>query len=249
MKLENKIALVTGASTGIGVATVKKFLAEGATVYGTGIKSDKVSDITGKFTFIPCDVTNPKEIENVCGRIEDEQGKLDILVTVAEKLFRGGITEVSPCDIEEANKHILIAPMLFTKYCNNMLHKSDNGAILHNVPISAYMIEKDYLNASYNTALVNYVRQCSSQIRPVRVNAILFGIMKDHLMTPDEIAVYEMPERLVKIPAGRIGESIDVANVTAFLASDKARYLNSGAWTVDGGYYTMNARAVGNNGI
>lgn len=249
MKLENKIALVTGISTGIGVATVKKFLDEGAVVYGIGTKSDKLNDIKGKFTFLPCDVTKPEEIKNVCDKIEEEQGKLDILVTVAEKFFRGSVTDICPCDIEEANKHILIAPMLLTKYCNNMLHKSDNGAILHNVPISAYMMEKDYLNASYNTALVNYVRQCSSQIRPVRVNAVLFGIIKDHLMTPDEIAVYEQPERMAKIPAGRLGESTDVANVNAFLASDKARYLNSGAWVVDGGYYTMNARAVGNNGI
>lgn len=249
MKLENKIALVTGASTGIGLATIEKFLAEGAVVYGTGAESAKVNDIKGKFTFLSCDITNPKAIEEVCSRIEEEQGKLDILVTVAEKLFRGKVVEVSADDIDEANNHIVKAPMLFTKYCNDMLHKSHNGSIIHDVPIAAYMMEKDYLNSSYNTALINYVRQSCSQIRPVRVNAVLFGIIKDHLMTDAEIAVYEKPERLSKIPAGRLGESIDVANVNAFLSSDKARYLNSGAWTVDGGYYTMNARAVGNNGI
>lgn len=241
--------MVVGASTGIGLATVRRFIAEGAYVYGVGEDCSAFAELKEQFTFLKCDVTLESDIERVCAEVADKHHTLDSLVTVASKLFRGGVTQVDAALIEEANKHICVMPMLFTKYCTPMLKKSANPSITHDVPMSAYMTELDYLNSSFSTAVINYSRQACSQIRPIRVNTILFGIMTDHLLTPEEVAVYDTPEHLAKIPAGRLGKGSDVAGVNAFLASDKARYLNSWACAVDGGYYTMNPRSMGNNGI
>ncbi|MEG1448126.1 MAG: SDR family oxidoreductase [Oscillospiraceae bacterium] len=247
--LNNKIALITGASTAIGLATIEKFLGEGATVIATGKKTDEINKFSSNFSFIECDITSEESIKKVCEQVEKEHEKLDCLVTICEKRFRGGVTDINSDEFIEASKHIVMAPILFTKFCNEMLHKSENPSITHDVPMDSYMTEKDFLNSSLNTSVINYTRQCAPQIRPVRINSVLFGIIKGHLRTDEEIAVFETPERLAKIPAGRLGEPMDVANLNAFLASDKARYLNTGAWAVDGGYYTQNPRSMGNNGI
>lgn len=246
--LTDKITLVTGAGTGLGMAVVRRFLKEGARVYGAGARTEKAEPAEG-FTFLECDVSDEEAVRRVCDTVGRQEGRIDAVVTVCETLFRGGVTEISVPLLEAANRAICLPPMLFTKYAVPYLKKSENPSITHDIPMTAYMTEQNYLNSSYNVSLVNYTRQCPTQIRPIRVNAILFGILTDHLLTEEELDFYRKPEQLAKIPAGRLGQSADVAGVNAFLASDKARYLNSGAWAVDGGYYTMNPRSMGNNGV
>jgi len=249
MILADKVALVTGASTGIGRATIHKFMQEGAIVYGVGASSDEIMSITGDFTFIECDPTSEESVKQVCCEVREKIGKLDILVTVAEKMFHGSVLEVNASIIEEANRYICLAPMLFTKYCYGMLKESTNGSIAYNIPAAALMMDKNFLNSIYNVAIINYTRQCCSKLSPVRVNSILFGYMEDHLLTAEEISERSVPEKLAKIPAGRLGDSIEVASVSAFLASDKARYITGSTYTADGGAFTAFSRSMGNNGV
>ena len=244
-----KIVLITGVETGIGKATAERFISEGAFVYGVSTQSNQVVDFGENLKYIILTSKKEEEICDVVTLIEKEQGHLDSLITIGEKWFRNTIATVSAKDIEEANYYNLELPMLFTKYATKLLKLSTNPSITFDVPMSAYMTEANYLNSSYAVALINYTRQATSQIRPIRCNSVMFGIIKDHLLNEEELAVYNTPERLAKIPCGRLGEPKDVSGVNYFLASDKERYLNSGAWSVDGGYYTMNPRSMGNNGI
>lgn len=243
--LSNKIALITGASSGIGLATVEKFLNEGATVIGVGPKTKEISNISGNFTFIECDVTNTYEIDKIHTLVEEKVGKLDSLVTVCDKSYNGSCADITSDLFDKASKHIVMSPMLFATKFSDLLHKSENPSITFDIPIAALMMEKNALSASLNTSLVSYARQCAPQFRPIRVNTVMYGIIKGHLITDEEVESYSKPEFLKLIPAKRLGETKDVANFNAFLASDKARYINSAAMQVDGGYYTLHARSMG----
>lgn len=243
--LENKNILVTGASTGIGLATVTKFLKEGATVLGVGPKTDAIKNLGDKFTFFECDVTDESQIKAACKKAEELFDHLDGVVTVCDKYYKGNVTSVEADTFRQASSHIILAPMLFTKYLEDLLKKASTPCILHNVPVSALLIEEDILMASLNTSIVNYVRQSTPQLRPIRVNAVMYGLIKGHLLTPEKEAKYTDPANASFLPAKRLGKPEDVANFNAFLMSDKATYINSCAMQVDGGLYTMNLRSMG----
>ncbi len=243
--LKNRIALITGISSGIGLATAQKLLAQGARVIGVGEAPPKTDDLGPAFSFLPCDVTREDEIRSVCERVEQQHQALDILVTVCDKLYRGGVLEIDGALIEAASHHIVRAPMLFTKFLNSLLRQSAHASIIHDLPVSALMMEEDVLTASLNTAMVNYVRQSAPQIRPIRVNGVLYGLIKGHLLTPEKEEKYTSPEAAALLPAKRLGTPEDVANVNAFLASDRSSYFSSAMLQVDGGLYTMNPRSMG----
>lgn len=243
--LENKNLLVTGASYGIGLATVKKYLKEGANVLGVGEASDEMKNLGDKFTFFECDVTDEAQIQAACKKAEELFDHLDGLVTICDKSYAGSVTEFDSAVYHKASDHIVLAPMLFTKYAIELLRKAKNPCILHDVPVSALMVEADFMMASLNTAVVNYVRQSVPQLRPVRINAVMYGLIKGHLLSPEKEAKYTDPKNAALLPAKRLGTPEDVANFNAFLMSDKARYINSAAMQVDGGLYTMNPRSMG----
>lgn len=244
--LKDKIALITGASSGIGLATVNKFLKEGATVIGVGPKTEAIENIEGNFTFMECDVTDPEQIKNICKSVEEKYDVLDSLVTVCDKSYEGSTLTIDPDIYDKASRHICLAPMLFTQYLNDMLHKSDHPSIIHDVSINALVMSNDdVMTASLNTAMINYVRQSTPLVSPVRINAVVYGLIKNHLLSPEKEAKYSTPEALEKLPAKRLGEPSDVANFNAFISSDRALYINSTAIQIDGGYYTVSPRSMG----
>lgn len=242
--LNGYIALITGVTSGIGIATAKKFIEEGATVIGIA-KEDKGTENLGeKFNFVQCDVTDEKQIIEVCKSIEAKYEKLDSLVTIADIEYLGNVENVESEVFDEASKHILRAPVLFTKYCMSLLRKSENPSITHDAPVEGFLIEENFLGSIFNNALINYSRQSAASLMGIRVNAACTGVIRSHLLSEEKEAQMSTKEALATIPSGRLGEGKDVASLNCFLASSKARYINSAVITVDGGFYETHPRAT-----
>ena len=151
--LNNKIALVTGISTGIGLATAKRYIKEGAKVIGVGDLTDQVKELGEGFEYIKCDVTKEKEISDLHKTVQDKYGVLDILLTICDREYNGKIGEVDESEMEQASKHILYAPMLLTKTFNDLLGKSKLASVIYDFPISAFMMEQNYLLSTLNVSL------------------------------------------------------------------------------------------------
>lgn len=246
--LNNKIALVTGISTGIGLASARRFIKEGATVIGVGEETEQLKELGDKFVYIKCDVTNEEEIKRLHQEIQDKYGVLDILLTICDKEYKGRIGEVDEAEMALASKHILYAPILLTKAFTDLLGKSSLASVIHDFPIKAFMMEKDYLMSTLNVSLANFVRQATIQIKPIRVNGVMFGMIKGHMLSAEEEETFtsaKAPESV--IPSGRLGTPEDVANLNNFLADEVSKFFNSALIPVDGAYYTMHARALGNS--
>jgi NAD(P)-dependent dehydrogenase (short-subunit alcohol dehydrogenase family) len=246
--LTNKVALVTGVSTGIGLATATRYLKEGAKVIGVGDLTDEVKALGDGFDYVACDVTKESDINELHKHVEQTYGVLDILTTICDHEYEGRIGEVDAAEIDQASKHILQAPMLLTKAFTDLLGKSELASVIHDFPIAAFMIEKDYLTSTLNVALADYVRQATAQIRPIRVNGVMFGLIKGHMLSAEKEARFEAAEKPESvIPSQRLGTPTDVANLNNFLADEVSKFFNSALIPVDGGYYTMNARSMGNS--
>jgi NAD(P)-dependent dehydrogenase (short-subunit alcohol dehydrogenase family) len=143
--LNNKIALITGVGTGIGLATAKRYLKEGAKVIGVGDYNKEFDELGENFELVKCDVTNEKDIIELVGHITKKYGVLDILLTICDKEYRGKISEVSGETINQASKHILTAPILLTKNLKDLLAKSTLASVIFDFPVSAFMMDKNYL--------------------------------------------------------------------------------------------------------
>jgi NAD(P)-dependent dehydrogenase (short-subunit alcohol dehydrogenase family) len=245
--LNNKIALITGVGTGIGLATAKRYLKEGAKVIGVGDYNKEFDELGENFELVKCDVTNEKDIMELVGHITKKYGVLDILLTICDKEYRGKISEVSGETINQASKHILTAPILLTKNLKDLLAKSTLASVIFDFPVSAFMMDKNYLESIYNMALADYVRQATAQLRPIRVNGVMFGLIKDHFLAKeDEERFAKTEKKETMIPSQRLGTCEDVANLNNFLADELSKFFNSALIPVDGGYYTTNPRSMGN---
>jgi 3-oxoacyl-[acyl-carrier protein] reductase len=246
--LNNKVALVTGISTGIGLATATRYLKEGAKVVGVGDLTEEVKALGDGLDYVACDVTKESDVAALSDLMAERYGVLDILTTVCDREYDGRIGEVDEAEMEQASRHILYAPMLLTKHLTDLLGKSELASVIYDLPISAFMIEKDYLASTLNVSLANYVRQATAQLRPIRVNGVMFGLIKGHMLSAEKEARFEAadpPESM--IPSRRLGTPEDVANLNNFLADEVSKFFNSALIPVDGGYYTMNARTFGNS--
>jgi 3-oxoacyl-[acyl-carrier protein] reductase len=246
--LNNKIALITGVGTGIGLATARRYLKEGAKVIGVGDYKKEMDDFGSDFEFVEADVTDEKSILGLRNHIAKKYGVLDILLTICDREYKGKIGEADEKMINQASKHILSAPILLSKDMKDLLAKSKLASVIFDFPISAFMVDKNYLESIENLALADYVRQATAQLRPIRVNGVMFGLIKGHFLAKEDEERFEKTEKKeTMIPSMRLGTTEDVANLNNFLADEVSKFFNSALIPVDGGYYTENPRSMGNS--
>ena len=234
--LKDKVAVITGATRGIGYATAKKFLENGCKVVIFGSKSETVSkaleslrkenkdyDVKG---FYP-DLTNLKEVEEVFNKIKDLYGKIDILVNNAGISARESIYEYK----EEDFKNIMDLNVNAVFNCSkavSLIMKENKGGVILNTS-SMVSIYGQPSGCGY-PATKSLARELGKD--GIRVNAVAPGIILTDMMksVPDNVI-----EPLIKtIPLGRIGRAEDVANAFLFLASDMASYITGAILPVDG---------------
>ena len=243
-KLEGKIALVTGGNSGIGLATAKQFVAEGAYVYITGrrqVELDAAVEAIGKnVTAVQSDVSNLADLDRLFATIKQEQGHLDIIFANAGG---GQIAPLGAITEEHFDKtfNINVKGLLFT--VQKALPLLPEGAsIILNASITSIKGTPAFSVYSATKAAVrSFARNWTLDLRErkIRVNAISPGVVPtpgyDHLGLNDQQLQEFVDSQASAIPLGRVGKPDEIAKAVVFLASDDSSFVNGIELFVDGG--------------
>ena len=247
-KLDNKIALVTGATSGIGLATAQRFAAEGAYVYLTGRRQAEldaavksIHEAGGRATGLRIDSTKLDDLDALYAQIKEEQGRLDVLVANAgggSMLPLGSITEAHFDDTFDRN----VKGVLFTvQKALPLLAKGASVILTGSTAGSAGTAAFSVYSAS-KAAVRSFARSWILDLkdRNVRVNTISPGATRTpgllDLAGDDAAQRQGLADYLASlIPMGRLGEPGEIASAALFLASDDASFVNGVELFVDGG--------------
>jgi NAD(P)-dependent dehydrogenase (short-subunit alcohol dehydrogenase family) len=247
LELKDRVALVTGASSGIGAATAAVLADLGAKIAigyhrnEAGAESVRASIVAagGVAVAIRADMRRSDEISSLVRRASDELGPIDILVNNAGSLIeRQGIREVTQERWDEIMSLNLTSPMLCSQVVAPSMIERKKGAIVNLVSIAgrtgggpgagAYSVAKG--------GLITFTKSLAKELAPhgVRVNAISPGVIDtpfhEVFSTPDMIRSF-----VATIPLGRLGTPVECAKVIAFLVSDAASYVVGETIEVNGG--------------
>jgi NAD(P)-dependent dehydrogenase (short-subunit alcohol dehydrogenase family) len=240
-KLEGKIALITGGNSGIGLATAKQFVNEGAYVFISGRRDKElaaaVKEIGKNATGIQGDVSNLGDLDRLFAQIKREKGKLDVVFAnagITPQTPLGNITEEDYDSLFNAN----VKGLLFTVQKALPL-MPDGGSIILNASIVASKGFADWSVYSATKAAVrSFARSWTTDLkdRRIRVNALSPGYIDTAPWR--SINVAEIRANIVSsgtVPLGRFGTSDEVAKVAVFLAADDSSYVTGTELFVDGG--------------
>lgn len=242
-KFEGKVALVTGGTSGIGLATAQKFVNEGAYVYITGRRQNEldkaVNQIGKNVTGVQGDISKLEDLDKLYDIIKQEKGKLDILFAnagIGNFLPLGRITEEQVDRTFDINVKGTIftvqkALSLFPNKVGSIIVTGSTAGSIGNPAFSVYGASKAALRALVR----NWILDLKGT--EIRVNVVSPG----GILTPayDELFGDALKEVLENsrntVPAGKIGTPEEVANAVSFLASDESSYLTGVELFVDGG--------------
>jgi len=243
-KLGGKVAVITGGSSGIGLATAQRFVAEGAHVFITGRRQselDAAVKLIGKnVTSVQGDVANLADLDRLYAAVNQQKGRIDILFANAglgEFAVLGTITEEHYDKIFNAN----VRGLLFTVQKALPLLKN-GGAIILNASVAGSLGSPAFSVYSATKAAVrSFARSWTTDLkdRKIRVNAVSPGPIDTPIfnnLAPTEKEVAEIKASFAAhVPMGRIGTSDEIAKAVVFLASDDSSYVTGAELFVDGG--------------
>ena len=243
-KLKNKVAVITGANSGIGLATAKTFLAEGAKVVLSGRRKEALDEVAqelnGDFITVVADVSIDEDNKTLIQKATEKYGKIDIIY------LNAGIATPSPTNEVTADHYNHVfdinvkGPILAVKEV--LPHLNDGGTILFT---SSIVSQKGFdglgVYSASKGAIRSYARVLTSELksRGIRVNTIAPGPIETPIYAkmglPEEV-VQEMGKGFAEqVPLGRFGKAEEIAKTALFLASDDASYINGIEIEVDGG--------------
>src|ERR1700758_447580 len=243
-KLQGKVALITGGSSGMGLATAKRFVAEGAFVYITGRRQtelDKAVSLVGRnVAAVQADVSNPADLDRLYAKIATEKGKIDILFAGAGIVDPQLLAETTE---ESFDKVFAINTRGLAFTVKKALPLLNDGGGIIVVASGAEKKGTPGLTAYSATkaAVRSFVRTWTAELkdRRIRVNAISPGpidtpIFEQQAPTKEE-ADQVRAQFAAAIPFGRLGRPEEIASTALFLASDEASFIAGVDLPVDGG--------------
>jgi len=251
-RLEHKVAIVTGAASGIGEHTARRFVREGARVIAADKNPEALDSVVGDIDSDACmamsgDVANGADTEKICHAAVEHFGRVDVLVNSA------GITrrDVSAdADLEAAWDAVmgvnLKGAMLMCHAVLGPMRESGGGSIVNLASVMSQVVHPGSLGLSdgFNPypqskgGLVQLTRDLGVNLagEGIRVNAVCPGFVDTNLARgiKADPTLYEQVANLH--PMGRFAKPEEIANVILFLATDEASFVTAAAWMVDGGY-------------
>ncbi|WP_432670321.1 SDR family NAD(P)-dependent oxidoreductase [Flavobacterium sp. SM2513] len=238
-KFKNKVVVITGGNTGIGLASAKQFVAEGAYVFITGRKQDAldkaVAEIGKNVTAIKADSTKKEDIENLFRIVKEAKGHMDILVSnVGTGAFGfpiGSITDEHYDWVLNTN----LRGTIYTVQGALPLLKDGSSIVLTGSISGIKIYETMSVYCASKAALRTLARVWAVELktRKIRVNLVSPGPTETAMLT---VLSQELQDAVVSpIPLGRAGQPDDVANAILFLASEDSNYMTGTELLVDGG--------------
>lgn len=242
--LDGKVAIVTGASRGLGACFARHLAAEGAHVfvnYRTRERKARevvadIEDAGGKAAALPFDVRDAAAARDAVARVAEEQGRIDILVNnaglVADTFF-AMMEDTRWRDVIETNLQgtynctQAVVPYMMTQRSGAIVNVSSPAALRGSPGQSNYAAAKG--------AIVSLTGTLASELAPkgIRVNCVVPGLIATGMTSRMNREIAEQQKK--RIPMGRFGTPEEVAPAVAFLASDKALYVTGSTWVIDGG--------------
>ena len=242
--LEGKIAVITGGNSGIGLATAKRFVEEGADVFITARRQaelDKAVALIGKnVTAIQGDITRLDDLDRIAATIRAAKGKVDIIVSNAGITEQGSIDSLTPEHFDKVFNLNARAPVFLVQKLLPLM-TGKGSIILVGSAIHVMGVPGHTAYAATKAAIRSYARTWAAEFkdRGVRVNMLSPGVT-DTPMLADQAAGLGNRDAVVKtylsmIPLGRLAQAEEIANAAVFLASDQSSYLTGSDLMADGG--------------
>jgi len=248
MRMKDKVAVITGASVGIGQSTAELFAREGArvvvnsqSVRGAAV-ADQIAKNGGSAAFVQGDVTQPDDAQRIIDATVQQFGRLDVLVNNAGIVLPGTVDTTSVEDWDRTIAVNVRGVYLMSKAAVQQMLQQGSGAIVHNSSIAgvkglkdraAYCASKGAVVALTKAMAIDYVD------KNIRVNCVNPGTT----LTPslqDRIDAFDDPVAAKKMfisrqPMGRLGEPDEIAAGILYLASDEASFVTGAVLNIDGG--------------
>ncbi|KAB2752573.1 MULTISPECIES: SDR family NAD(P)-dependent oxidoreductase [Brucella] len=243
MRFGGKVAIVTGGASGIGEATVRAFVSEGANVviadyseHGQQL-ANELAGGTERAIFVKTDVTDTKAVQALIAKTVETYGRLDIMFANAGIAADGPIDELDETAWQKTIDINLTGVYLCDKYAIDQMRSQGGGVIVNcgsihshvgKSGVTAYAAAKGGVKLLTQTLAIDYGAQ------NIRVNAVCPGYIDTPLLKdiPDD-----KKQALVALhPIGRLGRAEEVASVVLFLASDESSFVTGASILVDGGY-------------
>lgn len=243
MQLTDKIAIVTGAASGIGLATATVFAELGAVVWLTDIDAaggeaaaTALRDAGGQAVFHPLDITSLSEAEALVESVRGEHGRLDVLANVAGRDVIGPFMESDPAVWEQLVDLNLLGPVRMCRAAVPLLAERGGGAIV-NVASDAGRVGSsgETVYAGAKGGVIAFTKSLAREVvrHGIRVNCVCPGPTDTPLLAT-------LPENLRQaleksIPMRRVGRPSEIADAIAFFASDRSSYCTGQVLSVSGG--------------
>lgn len=248
-RLEDKVAIVTGAASGMGAAEARLFAKEGAKVVATDIQIEKLDEVVeeikdegGEALAIEHDVTSEEEWENVVNKTVDTYEKIDVLVNNAGIGGAEGFAPFTDIDLDSWNKFLNVnstGNFLGAKAVVPEMKKEDQGSIINTSSIAGLVGGAAGVQYTASKGANRmFTKGMAIELAPnnIRVNSIHPGFIDTPMVSVVTEDEEQLEESLKLIPLGKTGTPEEVANLVLFLASDESSYITGAEIPIDGGY-------------
>ena len=242
MEFSGKVAVVTGASSGIGKATAALFLKEGATVAGVARRAHALEALSGeRFHPYTADLTSEQDRAHCMHRIVADLGGIDILVHAAGIIANGTIENTSLADWDTMMDINVRAVFHLSQLAlRTLIPRKGNMVIVSSV--AGLRSFPGVLSYAVSKAAIDQFTRCSAlelASKGVRVNAVNPGVVVTQLhrsggMSEENYQAF-LERSKTTHPLGRVGQPEEVAELITFLASDRASWITGGTYSIDGG--------------
>ncbi len=246
--MTRKIALVTGAAQGIGLACAKALAEDGAQVVMADIKAHAVTDAAAALGMEAIghgvDVADREALLDLFNRVETDHGPVSILVNNAGIAMPEDFLSVTPDRFQQVLDLNLVAPFIATqRAAKTMIDQGIHGAIVNMSSINAQVaIPSIPAYCASKGGIMQLTKAAALALAPhgIRVNAVGPGSIDTEMMAGVNADPTAMKRVLSRTPLGRVGDAREIGDVVAFLASEKASYITGETIYVDGGRLGMN---------
>jgi NAD(P)-dependent dehydrogenase (short-subunit alcohol dehydrogenase family) len=240
--LDGKIAVITGAGSGMAKASTKVFVREGASVVAadiSGAEKDTAAEVGDAVMPVHCDVTEEGDVEATFQAALDEFGRVDAVLNVAGIGAPEALHDLSMEEYDRITDVNLRGVLLGMKYGIRAMVAGGHGGAIVNWSSVGGLNASSFGTATYSATKAGVIAVTKAGAveygdRGIRVNAICPGFILSEIMGAS--GREKFPEMVEKAALGRAGEPIEVAEVAAFLVSDRASFVSGAIIPVDGGW-------------